>query len=363
MRCAPAIALLLLWSSSSVLQAQQLLESNSGAALYRASCAACHGEDGKGPPASRKLTVATPDLTDCSFASREPDADWVAVIHQGGPVRAFDSSMPAFGESLSEAEIQRILEHVRGMCSDRRWPRGELNLPRTFFVEKAYPEDEAVMTISFAPEGAQRVLNEVVYEKRFGPTTQLELKVPFGAQELPGGWRSGLGDVGLGVKQVLHHSLERGSILSLGAEVKTPTGSTEAAIGTGTWIGEVFLAAGKILPRDAFLQLLVDAEVPASTSRAEREAGFALALGKTWSVGNWGRTWTPMIELLAARELERSATIAWDVVPQLQVSLSTRQHLLANVGIRIPVNETARSTQLLVYILWDWFDGGFFDGW
>jgi hypothetical protein len=230
-------------------------------------------------------------------------------------------------------------------------------------VEKAYPEDEAVMTTSFALEGAQHLLNEGIYEKRFGATTQLELKIPFGAQELPNGWRAGLGDVSLGVKQVLHHSLERGTILSLGAEVTTPTGNRAAEIGAGTWIGEVFVAAGKMLPRDAFVQGIAEVELPASTSRAERETGFGIAAGKTWTAANWGRTWTPMVELLAARELEAGAAIAWDVVPQLQVSLSTRQHLLANVGARIPLNQSGRSTQLLVYILWDWFDGGFFDGW
>ena len=35
-----------------------------------------------------------------------------------------------------------------------------------------------------------------------------------------------------------------------------------------------------------------------------------------------------------------------------------------NLGVRVPVNETAgRDTQLVMYLLWDWFDGGFFDGW
>ena len=71
-----------------------------------------------------------------------------------------------------------------------------------------------------------------------------------------------------------------------------------------------------------------------------------------------------MVEILGARELETGAHPEWDVVPQLQISLSRRQHILFNVGVRIPVNERAgRHAEVLTYFLWDWFDGGLFDGW
>jgi hypothetical protein len=71
-----------------------------------------------------------------------------------------------------------------------------------------------------------------------------------------------------------------------------------------------------------------------------------------------------MIEVLAARELESGAELEWDIVPQMQVTLNTRQHVMANLGVRIPVGDAAnRQTQLLLYVLWDWFDGGFFQGW
>ncbi len=71
-----------------------------------------------------------------------------------------------------------------------------------------------------------------------------------------------------------------------------------------------------------------------------------------------------MLELTAMQELEDEARTEWDVVPQVQVSLSKRQHVLLNVGILVPLaGRSGRSTQLLAYILWDWFDGGLFDGW
>ena len=49
--------------------------------------------------------MAMPDFTDCSFASREPDTDWAAVIHGGGPARGFSELMPPHGEALSQAEV------------------------------------------------------------------------------------------------------------------------------------------------------------------------------------------------------------------------------------------------------------------
>jgi hypothetical protein len=78
----------------------------SGAQLYRAACSHCHGVDGRGVSAERlTLPVPLPDFTDCQFAPREPDSDWLAVIHEGGPARAFDRTMPAFGDALSDGKF------------------------------------------------------------------------------------------------------------------------------------------------------------------------------------------------------------------------------------------------------------------
>ena len=41
----------------------------------------------------------------------------------------------------------------------------------------------------------------------------------------------------------------------------------------------------------------------------------------------------------------------------MQISLNTRQHILLNVGVRIPVsNKLNRKPQIAMYLLWDWFD-------
>jgi hypothetical protein len=71
-----------------------------------------------------------------------------------------------------------------------------------------------------------------------------------------------------------------------------------------------------------------------------------------------------MVEVLGARELAAGEPVHWDVLPQVQVTLSRRQHVRANVGVRIPLNDTeARSTRVVFYLLWDWFDGPFLGGW
>ena len=63
-------------------------------------------------------------------------------------------------------------------------------------------------------------------------------------------------------------------------------------------------------------------------------------------------------------ELCTKATTRWDLLPEVQVTLNRRQHIMINMGVRIPLNDReGRSPQVLTYFLWDWFDGGLFEGW
>lgn len=342
-------------------------EAMSGSELYGVACAACHGVDGTGVPSSQVgFQIPLPDFSDCRFASREPDGDWLAVAHEGGRARGFDRTMPAFGGALSVEELQRATDYIRTLCGDDAWPRGELNLPRAMVTEKAYPEDEAVFTYGAALDGPGLHTGELVYEKRFGARSQVEVVVPFSyrARSDAASWAGGLGDLVLGVKRDVHHDLERGSIVAAAAEIKLPTGDHEQGFGSGTPVFETFVSFGQILPRDSFFQFQGVFERPFDLDRAVQEAALRFVLGRSFTEGTWGRTWSPMLELLGARELESGAITHWDLLPQVQVTLNTRQHVMANVGVRFPVNDTAfREPQLLVYLLWDWFDGGFFEGW
>jgi len=345
-----------------------------GAELYQGACAACHGIRGTGAEQSRVgFDLPLPDFTDCSFATREPNADWLAVAHDGGPARAFSKIMPAFGDALSDDELERVLNHIRGFCSEAAWPRGELNLPRPLVTEKAYPEDEAVITSAIATESPSSISNKLIYEKRFGARNQFEVIVPFGWKDnggtgLPpgdsGDWTGGIGDIAVGAKRALFHSLKHGSIFSVAGELALPTGDRDKGFGKGTALFEPFVAYGQLLPAGFFLHSQAGAELPFDTDRAAQEAFWRAALGRSFEPQRFGRAWTPMLEILGARELVAGEKSQWDLVPQMQVTLSRRQHIMLALGARVPLTESGpRKTGLMFYLLWDWFDGGLFDGW
>ena len=337
----------------------------SAAELYADTCAACHGADGKGRDRiDVGFDIPLPDFTDCSFASREADLDWLSVVHSGGPARRFSPVMPAFGLALPESDLLRVIGHVRTFCGERAWPRGELNLPRAFLTEKAFPEDEAVLTTSVAARGSAAVAATLVYERRFGARNQIEIKLPIESFRDTSGWTGGAGDLSLGVKRAIAHSLSRGSILAVAGEIQIPTGRDAAGLSKNTAVFEPYVAFGQVLPLDAFLQIQAGAEFPFNHARAEREAFARVAVGQTFTQNLFGRSWTPMIEVEALRDIEPGARINWSVAPQLQVSLSRRQHVLLSVGVQVPVGpRNGRQPQLMFYLLWDWFDGGFFSGW
>jgi hypothetical protein len=338
----------------------------SGKELYMQACANCHGVDGKGGSVKQLgLQTPPPDFTDCDFASREPDGDWVAVAHQGGPTRGFSTEMPAFGEALTVEQLQKIMNHVRTFCRNDNWPRGELNLPRALVTEKAYPEDEAVISSFIDVENEGALTNEIVYEQRFGARNQIEIVLPFGYSQMPGGsWSGGhLGDMAIGVKRVFYHNYNSGTIFSLTGEVILPTGDSATGFGKGTSVLEPFASFGQLLPAGSFLHVQSGLEYPVLQDKAENEAFWRAALGKSINPNPWGRTWSPMVEVLGSKALESGTEVHWDLVPQMQITLNKRQHVMLNIGYRIPVDDTSRDSQVMVYILWDWFDGGFFEGW
>lgn len=337
-----------------------------GGRIFQQRCASCHGLDGSGQ-AGRDAGLEPANFTDCSFSSREPDADWIAVVSAGGPVRGLSPAMPAHGAILSEAEIRDVVAFARTLCEDPRWPRGELNLPRPLFTEKAFPEDEFVVTTLANLEDETRWDTELLFEKRFGARNQIEISLPIVVREEPtpgdATW-GGVGDVGLSVKRVLFSDLAAGFIASLGTEVKLPTGDDDRGLGTGTTVFEPFVAFGQLLPVGLFAQLQVLGEIPVDGDKADSEVQVRAALGRSFEPRRFGRLWTPMVELLATRSFGGDRQLEFDLVPQIQVTLSRRRHVRLDLGGRIPVNHTdGRPSQLVVYLLWDWFDGWFYEGW
>ena len=342
-----------------------------GEQIFRAACAACHGADGKGSPRSVvgfELPLPDghefPDFTDCATNTVEPLGDWVAVASRGGTVRGLDRHMPAFGDALSAEQIERAVKHLWTFCTDATWPRGDLNFPRAFFTEKAFPENEAVWTAGVTATGGKAVTNALVYEHRIGARGQYEVTVPFTQQQREaGGWSRGLGDVELAVRRTLYASHDRGSIFAAGGAATLATGSSERGLGNGYTILEPFAMWGQTLGANGFLQMHTGLEVPSNHTVGRNEGFVRTVVGYTLAQdGGFGRAWSPMAELLIARPT--GGPTEWDMVPQMQVSLSKLQHVLVSVGVRVPLNaREERKPEVLSYVIWDWFDGGLFQFW
>ena len=87
------------------------------------------GSDGTGrrPPPGSQLEPAPHNFTDCTIVTTETTANWAGLVRHGGPFLGLSPSMPAFGDSLSDAEIDAVIAHLRRFCTDPRYPIGDLN--------------------------------------------------------------------------------------------------------------------------------------------------------------------------------------------------------------------------------------------
>jgi hypothetical protein len=145
--------------------------------------------------------------------------------------------------------------------------------------------------------------------------------------------------------------------------VTLPTGKESEGLGNGFTVLEPFAMFGQMLGPSGFLQMHAGLEIPTDHERGDNETFLRTALGYTFARDRgFGQAWSPMTEVLFAKPW--GASSEWDVVPQVQVSLSKLQHVLLSVGVRVPLNERdERHPQILTYLLWDWFDGGLFQFW
>lgn len=344
------------------------LQLNTGKQIYEAACVACHGSDGKGTPttiAGFDKPRTFPDFTQCSQTTPEMDRDWKAIIRNGGPFRGFSQIMPSFRDALTSEQMDKVIGYLRHFCTELAWPRGELNLPRALATEKAYPENETVITTTVNAHGSPGVTNEIVHEQRFGVKNQIEVSVPVDFQNQNHIWYGGFGDTGLGLKREIFSNLHAGSIFSVQGEAIFPVGNKAHGLGAGVTTFETFAAFGQLLPWRGFFQLQAGGDFPIDTSIAPRSFFGRMAVGRMFNQAHGlGRMWSPMVEFLTDRDFQRSATTNWDVMPEMQVTISKRQHIRANAGIRIPTTNTAgRSAQIMFYLLWDWQDGRLNEGW
>lgn len=212
-----------------------------------------------------------------------------------------------------------------------------------------------------------------VVAKRIGARHQIEVVVPVGVHQVEratedGGtaltWGAGASDLVAAWKSVMWQSLRAGSIGSVTLDVFFPTGDEADDFSDGIFAFEPAMAIAQIIPHVGFIQLQGGAELSTNTDIAPHGVFWRGAVGHIFRKGGLGRSWTPMVELLGGVELGGNAPVEWDIVPELQVSLSKRQHVRLGAGVCLPLNEfDTRQIQIQTYLIWDWYDGGFAEGW
>ncbi len=100
-----------------------------GAQLYAENCASCHGADLEGQPDWRTPledgSLPAPPHDDSGHTWHHGDPTLFKYVKLGGEATLaqqgieFNSGMPGFGDSLTDAEIRDILAYIRSTWSER----------------------------------------------------------------------------------------------------------------------------------------------------------------------------------------------------------------------------------------------------
>lgn len=336
-----------------------------GAEVYRVNCATCHGPTGA-PAADSELVkslgVMPANFADPLFNSREPASTWKMVIIHGGPAMGFSEMMPAFGATLSEQDIDNVLAHIKTLGQsgggEHGYPDGSLNLFLPIRTKKAFPEDEWVWKQRYTgQDGDNAWKNTLEYEFRVGKRGQGVLEV---THEIEGSQQD-FGHFEPGFKYVLRHDTDAGFILTGAAQVGVPLSSD------ADWEFLPYLAFGKILSEKFTLQgsgrLVLDLE---DSDKSKAEFAGIVHFVHT----DRGRAVFPALELVAEVPFERgngpnrAETVQWSVIPQARIGLNKRGNIALNTGVELPLNDDSRyDWRVYVYFIWDFADGGLFDGW
>jgi mono/diheme cytochrome c family protein len=86
-----------------------------GKAIYEASCASCHGKQGRGNGrAGRVLDPRPTDISDPDFLDSNADEELIQVLLEG------KGSMAPYADVLSREELEAVMGYVRELGEKRR---------------------------------------------------------------------------------------------------------------------------------------------------------------------------------------------------------------------------------------------------
>lgn len=89
-----------------------------GRSLYKANCAACHGEGGKGDgPAAGVMKPPPRDHTDRAYMSTLSDEEIAKVIKMGGAIKG-KPLMPSHPQ-FKDADLQALVAFIRSLSAPK----------------------------------------------------------------------------------------------------------------------------------------------------------------------------------------------------------------------------------------------------
>lgn len=85
---------------------------------FKFYCAQCHGLEGKGdgPNVTDDFATDPRNFTNAKEMNKLTDADIKNVILDGGPSASKSELMPPWGKTLTDAEVDDLVKHLRVLC-------------------------------------------------------------------------------------------------------------------------------------------------------------------------------------------------------------------------------------------------------
>ena len=284
-----------------------------------------------------------PDFTDCNFAPRA-HGDWVGIATRADPSA---HSTDAGVRQVLSADRCRRNWHTSAASARTRWPRGELNLPRALVTEKAYPENEAVLTTTIAASGPAAMSHGSSTSTGSARATSIEVAVPLALQRTArASGSAGSATSPSASSTPSSTALDAGTILSASGRGGPADRQGDAGPRQGRHIFEPFVAvrpdpARRRLPAGPGRRRAADRH----TTAPDDEAFWRVALGKTFIQ----RPLRPHVvadgRAPGRARARTTASRQWDIVPQMQVTLSTAPAHPDQRRRADPLNDAAGATR------------------